>query len=127
MDQAGGQDTCDPDPENRPIDPLNKDGPVSIASEWQSLTAAAAAAEAEVEAEAEARTAFSLFDKGGDGTIDRYELATVMGSLGQGLTTRQAREMVDRFWDFGVDADDNGTIDFQEFLTRMASAEEEGR
>ena len=127
VDQAGGQDTCDPDPENRPIYPLNKDGPVSIASEWQSLTAAAAAAEAEAEAEAEARTAFSLFDKGGDGTIDRYELATVMGSLGQGLTTRQAREMVDRFWDFGVDADDNGTIDFQEFLTRMASAEEEGR
>lgn len=51
----------------------------------------------------------------GDGTINATELGTVMRSLGQNPTDAELRDMISE-----VDADGNGTIDFQEFLTMMA-------
>uniref|UniRef100_A0A0R3RQ03 Calmodulin n=1 Tax=Elaeophora elaphi TaxID=1147741 RepID=A0A0R3RQ03_9BILA len=60
-------------------------------------------------------SAFSLFDKDGDGTITTKELGTVMRSLGQNPTEAELQDMINE-----VDADGNGTIDFPEFLTMMA-------
>ncbi|XP_053402127.1 neo-calmodulin-like [Mercenaria mercenaria] len=62
------------------------------------------------------REAFSLFDKDGDGTITADELGTVMRSLGQRPTEEELKKMMAE-----IDVDKNGTIDFQEFLTMMAS------
>ena len=62
----------------------------------------------------EFKEAFSLFDKDGDGTITTKELGTVMRSLGQNPTQSELTDMIQE-----VDADGNGTIDFQEFLIMM--------
>ncbi|KAH7529298.1 hypothetical protein FEM48_Zijuj05G0169700 [Ziziphus jujuba var. spinosa] len=92
---------------------------------------------------AEFKEAFSLFDKDGDGIIYIYilyvfyfdfplplialfclnyfccittkELGTVMRSLGQNPTEAELQDMINE-----VDADQNGTIDFSEFLNLMA-------
>ncbi|KAG6503309.1 hypothetical protein ZIOFF_035620 [Zingiber officinale] len=64
---------------------------------------------------AEFKEAFSLFDKDGDGCITTKELGTVMRSLGQNPTEAELRDMISE-----VDADQNGTIDFPEFLNLMA-------
>ena len=53
--------------------------------------------------------------RAGDGTITADELGNVMRSLGQNLSPAEVKEMVDT-----VDADGNGEVDFEEFLTMMA-------
>ncbi|CAH0044218.1 unnamed protein product [Clonostachys solani] len=63
----------------------------------------------------EFKEAFSLFDKDGDGEITTKELGTVMRSLGQNPSESELQDMINE-----VDADNNGTIDFPEFLTMMA-------
>ncbi|KAM7201826.1 calmodulin [Rhypophila sp. PSN 637] len=81
----------------------------------------------------EFKEAFSLFDKDGDGLaepilsvaghvlnydsgqITTKELGTVMRSLGQNPSESELQDMINE-----VDADNNGTIDFPEFLTMMA-------
>ena len=63
----------------------------------------------------EFKEAFSLFDKDGDGQITTKELGTVMRSLGQNPTEAELRDMIRE-----VDQDNNGTIDFREFLNMMA-------
>jgi calmodulin len=64
---------------------------------------------------AEFREAFALFDKNGDGEITSKELGTVMRSLGQNPSESELQDMINE-----VDTDNNGTIDFPEFLTMMA-------
>merc|ERR1711993_191823 len=64
---------------------------------------------------AEFKEAFSLFDKDNNGIITIEELEVTMKSLGQNPTETELRDMINE-----VDADDNGTIDFPEFLTMMA-------
>ncbi|CAN6577752.1 unnamed protein product [Malus baccata var. baccata] len=64
---------------------------------------------------AEFKEAFCLFDKDGDGCITTKELGTVMRSLGQNPTEAELQDMISE-----VDADQNGTIDFSEFLNLMA-------
>jgi calmodulin len=62
----------------------------------------------------EFKEAFSLFDKDGDGTISTKELGTVMRALGQNPTEAELGDMIAE-----VDKDNNGTIEFNEFLALM--------
>jgi len=64
---------------------------------------------------AEFKEAFSLFDKDNDGTISSKELGTVMRSMGGNPTEQELQDMIN-----DVDADGNGSIDFNEFLTMMS-------
>ena len=57
---------------------------------------------------------FSVLDKNGDGLITREELGTVMRSLGQNPTDADLQDIINE-----VDADRDGTINFNEFLTMM--------
>ena len=59
--------------------------------------------------------AFALFDRDADGSISADELGTVMRSLGLNPTNSELADMIQ-----GVDLDQNGTIDFPEFLVLMA-------
>jgi len=56
-----------------------------------------------------------LFDKNGDGAIDVEELGQVMRSLNQEPTDEELKDMIN-----DVDSDNNGRIDFNEFLTIMS-------
>ncbi|CAO0798533.1 unnamed protein product [Mucor circinelloides] len=71
----------------------------------------------------EYRESFALFDKNGDGAIDVEELGQVMRSLNQEPTDEELKDMIN-----DVDSDNNGRIDFNEFLTimsRMKGADDE--
>ena len=63
---------------------------------------------------AEIKEAFSLFDKNSDGVLTAEELVHAMRALGQNPTTAELQEIVNQ-----VDANGNGTIEFQEFLSLM--------
>ena len=67
------------------------------------------------EQQVEYREAFALFDKNGDGTITVTELGTVMRSLGNNPTETELQDMINE-----VDADGNGTLEFDEFCQLMA-------
>ncbi|ESR46186.1 hypothetical protein WN944_007198 [Citrus x changshan-huyou] len=64
---------------------------------------------------AEFQKAFYLLDKDGDGCITIDELAAAIRSLDQNPTKEELRLMIDE-----VDANGNGTIEFEEFLDLMA-------
>lgn len=55
-----------------------------------------------------------MFDKDGDGTITVLELASVMRALGQQPTDDELQIMMN-----SVDTDQNGVIDFDEFIHLM--------
>ncbi|KAI9335474.1 calmodulin mutant SYNCAM56 [Obelidium mucronatum] len=63
----------------------------------------------------EFKEAFGLFDKNNDGTITVDELGAVMRSLGQQPTEEELKDLMSE-----VDEDQNGSIDFTEFLGLMA-------
>lgn len=60
--------------------------------------------------------AFQLFDKDGNGMIEAKELADVLNALGQSPSEEDIDKMMRE-----IDGDRNGTIEFSEFLTMMAS------
>ncbi|GAN06810.1 calmodulin [Mucor ambiguus] len=59
----------------------------------------------------EYRELFALIDKNGDGAIDAEELGQAMRSLGQNHTNEELKNLIN-----DVDSDNNGRIDFNEFL-----------
>jgi calmodulin len=69
----------------------------------------------------EFKEAFQIFDKDGDGSITTKELGTVMRALGQNPSEDDINQMIKE-----VDSDNNGTIDFREFLGLMAKELENG-
>jgi calmodulin len=64
---------------------------------------------------AEFKEAFQIFDTDGDGSICVGELGIVMKSLGQMYTDDEFISMIST-----IDQDENGTIDFKEFLYFMS-------
>lgn len=64
----------------------------------------------------ELREAFSVFDKDGDGSITVHDLTEVFKAMGQNINVADATRMVAE-----ADLDANGTVDFPEFLTMVAS------
>ncbi|KAK0401525.1 hypothetical protein QR680_015836 [Steinernema hermaphroditum] len=58
------------------------------------------------------RQLFKEFDTNGDGFIQKSELKEVMTKMGQAPTDREVDEMFD-----AADANNDGNIDFNEFLT----------
>lgn len=64
------------------------------------------------------REAFNLFDKDGNGRIDRNELGVVMRSLGAHPTDEKLEAIIQ-----AGDLDGNGTIDFVEFVEMMKNQE----
>ncbi|OAP57329.1 hypothetical protein AYL99_08067 [Fonsecaea erecta] len=63
----------------------------------------------------ETRAAFNVFDKDGSGTISADELRQVMKSLGENLTDNEIDEMIRE-----ADKDNNGTIDYEEFVQLLS-------
>ena len=66
------------------------------------------------------REAFSLFDSDKNNSITAAEIAKVFESLGQTVTEEQIADILAEF-----DTDQNGGIDFDEFLTMMAAKEKD--
>lgn len=64
---------------------------------------------------------FNYFDKNGDGAISREELDTVMKSLGKTLSDEEIKAIIST-----VDANKNGSIEFQEFLSMLNHMMEKG-
>lgn len=62
------------------------------------------------------QSAFDLFDVDKDGHITAEEVQHILSLLGQSTTLEEARDLVHQ-----VDSDENGTIEFSEFLAMMAS------
>jgi hypothetical protein len=62
----------------------------------------------------EFRDAFNLFDRDRNGYIDTKELGAVMKSLQLNANELELKDMINE-----ADADGNGTMDFEEFLTLM--------
>jgi len=60
------------------------------------------------------RKSFSLFDKDGDGTISTVELGTVLECMGHTVNEKQLHAMIEQ-----LDADQSGTVDFNEFSQLM--------
>ena len=58
---------------------------------------------------------FNLFDRNNDQTIDKRELGEVMRTLGMNPTEGEIIDMIHE-----VDLDQNGVIDYHEFLSLMA-------
>ncbi|CAO3591805.1 unnamed protein product [Absidia cylindrospora] len=61
---------------------------------------------------AEYRDAFNLFDRDRNGYIDTKELGAVMKSLNQNANEAELKDMINE-----ADADGNGTMDFNEFIS----------
>lgn len=61
--------------------------------------------------EEELRASFRLFDKDGDGRITDVELRDVLAKMGMPVSLEEVRAMIR-----SVDADSNGTVEFDEFV-----------
>jgi len=57
---------------------------------------------------------FNLFDKDGNGSITTDELAAVFKELGKNITEKELKEMIKK-----VDCNDNGCIEFDEFIRML--------
>merc|ERR1712172_143466 len=64
---------------------------------------------------ADFKEVFYLIDKNADGAITIKELGSAMRSMGQSPTDEELQEMIEE-----VDLNGNGTIEFSEFLSKMA-------
>jgi len=68
----------------------------------------------------EMKATFTFFDKNGDGKIDFDELKEVLFKLGEEVTDKDVRDMIQ-----DADINGDGCIDFQEFVRMMLASEDE--
>ncbi len=61
--------------------------------------------------EATMRRVFTMFDKDGNGSIDRDELKQVFEELGQFFPQEELQKMIDM-----ADKDDSGSLEYEEFI-----------
>ena len=66
------------------------------------------------------RDTFKLFDKDGDGSIEKYEFGEVLMSLGLAENEENAATLMKEF-----DKDGDGKVDFSEFVAFMSSGQEQ--
>ena len=71
----------------------------------------------DISQEDELRERFKLFDKDGNGLIDRDELAIALQQLGEKLSEEEIDEMLE-----DCDTNGDGMIDFEEFMRYMTNA-----
>ncbi|PIA15017.1 calmodulin [Coemansia reversa NRRL 1564] len=62
----------------------------------------------------EYKEAFELFDTDGSGAISHKEMGELMRKMGHNPTKQEIQDMINE-----VDADNNGEIDFEEFVAMM--------
>ena len=67
--------------------------------------------------EEELKARFQMFDRDGNGLIDRDELKTVMQELGEKLSEEDIDEMIEE-----ADTNNDGFIDYEEFARYMSSS-----
>ena len=70
----------------------------------------------DADSEEETHYAFSVFDKDGNGFISAAELRHVMTNIDEKLTDEEVNEMIRK-----ADIDDDGQINYEEFVTIMTS------
>ena len=63
---------------------------------------------------------FKLFDKDGDGRIEKYEFGEVLKSLGLAENEENVETLMNEF-----DKDGDGTVDFAEFVAFMSSGQDQ--
>ena len=66
--------------------------------------------------EEELRARFQMFDRDGNGLIDRSELKLVMQELGEKLSEEDIDEMIEE-----ADTNNDGFIDYDEFARYMSA------
>ena len=66
--------------------------------------------------EEELRARFQMFDRDGNGLIDRDELKLVMQELGEKLSEEDIDEMIEE-----ADTNNDGFIDYEEFAHYMSA------
>ena len=64
--------------------------------------------------EEEIKEAFKIFDKDGNGVIDKEELRSVMANLGERLTDEEIEQMIKE-----ADLDGDGVVNLEEFMIMM--------
>ena len=70
----------------------------------------------DTDTEEELLEAFKVFDRDGNGFITSHELRNIMNSLGEGLSPEEIEEMIKE-----ADLDNDGQIDYEEFVKMMMS------
>ena len=58
-----------------------------------------------------------MFDKDGNGSIDRDELKTVFGELGKFFAEEEIQRMID-----AADADQSGSLEYEEFIALISKS-----
>ena len=68
---------------------------------------------------AEYKAAFNDIDENGNGTINADDIKKTLNHMGVEITDKEAREMIEE-----ADLDQNGTVDFSEFVKLMHKREQ---
>merc|ERR1712172_220262 len=94
---------------------LRSDKILKMAEQWSEVLSGQQQQQLTEEQVADFKEVFSLIDKNADGAITIKELGSAMRSMGQSPTDEELQEMIKE-----VDSNGNGTIEFSEFLSKMA-------